>query len=298
MKLHRLLRSSGQGSRRGKESCNASPEKQEEAAKGVQKKDKGKPEHRKTTTVKTHRLRDALRRCWVARSGSTRIRVPATTERDNLPWGFTIDADEWRVVQGNFTGPVGQWYEPDDMDKPDVYGWRRVTAEGLTVGIMPVPPYRPEPPDGGNDETSSSSSSRRPQPPSYEWARLACLPTPVMVDDSWSSLHAAQREKGRLFETQAYLASRIAEIDTQVRAVMDAKLEWDPMTPQRYCAAQMAGVLDAAGLDDPRQRLCRELETGQRRDFSGYEWVADPDKVIVLRERISPLSLLSPRPGY
>jgi hypothetical protein len=238
MKFYRLLRSSSRGSRLGQESCNPGPEKQEEAVKDVQREDKGKKERKTAPTNRIHRLRAALRRCWVKRSGRTRILVPPTTERDCLPWGFTIDADEWRVVQGNFTGPVGQWYEPDDMDKPDVFVWRRATAEGGTVGIMPVPQYRPESPDG-NDE-----------------------------------------------------------IDMQVRAVMDAKLERDPMMPQRYCAAQMAGVLDAVGLVDPRHRLDHELETGQRRDLSGYEWVVDIDKLFVLRERISPLSLLSPPPGY
>lgn len=219
---------------------------------------------------------------WLEPSG--RICVPPTPYRPDGMLGMSIDRAEWELVQRNFPGPVGHWYEPDDPDKPDVFMYSH-TANGENRGLAPVPLHQPR-----HDGESNL--------PPYEWARLSSLPTPVAVDDSWSSLHAAQREKSRLLETQSYISSRIAEIDRKVKAVMDTKLERDPMLYHRYCGAQMTGALQAVGLPDHRTLIERAIETGRLQSTEGYEWLFELDKQFVLRERLSPLSLLSPPPAY
>jgi hypothetical protein len=114
----------------------------------------------------------------------------------------------------------------------------------------------------------------------------------VVIDDAWPSLLAAQREKARLLDTQAYASSRIAEIDQKVRATMDAKQERDPDLRMRFVMAQVAGTLHAVGMSsEPRKR------TGWLVGPADVNWLCDLDKLFVLRERLSPLSLLSPPPA-
>ena len=64
----------------------------------------------------------------------------------------------------------------------------------------------------GHDDGSSDAKL-----PPYEWARLSSLQLPVTIDDEWSTLLAAQREKSRLLETQAYISDRISEIDKKIK---------------------------------------------------------------------------------
>jgi hypothetical protein len=218
---------------------------------------------------------------WLEPSG--RICVPPTPYRPDGMVGLSIDRAEWELVQRNFSGPVGHWYAPDDPDKPDVFMYSH-TVNGENRGLAPIPLYQHR-----QDETNL---------PPYEWARLSSLPTPVAVGDSWSSLHAAQREKSRLLETQAYISSRMAEIDRKVKAVMDTKLERDPKLPHRYCGAQMTGALHAVGLRDDRTRVCTALEAGRLQNTEPYAWIFELDKLFVLRKRLSPLSLLSSPPAY
>jgi hypothetical protein len=186
------------------------------------------------------------------------------------------------VQQHNFPGPVNRYYAPDDPHKPEVYVF---TIPNGNHGLAPIPQYQHRYDDGHN-------------PPPYEWARLSSLPTPVVVDDSWSSLHAAQREKSRLLETQFYLSSRIAEIDRKVRAVMDTKQERDPDLPDRYMGAQVSGALRAVGLPDHGGRIIRDIQAGRPVDRSEVEWLCDVHKLFEFRERLSPVSLLSPPPAY
>ncbi len=276
MKLGRLLHGSGLGPRRVYDSNKIGPEKKKE-----------KKVHQHTVVDRICRFwRDVLP--WVELGGN-RICVPPTTEGQDGMRGLTIDADEWRVVQGNFAGPVGQWYASDDANKPEVFIWSGITAAGDNHELSAVPQYQHQNDD--DDETSGFL-------PPYEWARLACLPTPVAIDDSWSSLLAAQREKSRLLETQSYISSRIADIDAQVRAAMDAKRERDPNVHQRYCGAQMTGALHSVGLPDLRTAVYLAVQSGRLHSDDEYEWLFDLDKVFLLRERLSPLSLLSPPPAY
>ena len=90
-------------------------------------------------------------------------------------------------MQANFAGPVGQWYAPDDSDKPDAF-IISTSAAGESLAVHTVPMY-----EDRQDEDSL---------PPYEWARLSNLPSPVVIGDSWPSLLAAQREKSRLLDTQ------------------------------------------------------------------------------------------------
>jgi hypothetical protein len=202
---------------------------------------------------------------------------PATNQPDSLA-GLWIDRDEWQIVQRNFPGPVGQYYSPDDPDKPEAYMF---TVPGESRGLAPIPHYQ------------HRSDDDRSLPP-YEWARLSALPTPVVIDDSWSSLLAAQREKSRLLEMSSYAASRIAEIDREVRAVMDAKQERDPDLHRRFVAAQEAGALHAAGIPDNLWRMLRDYEAGREVDPAELDWRRHLRKLFLLRERLSPLSLFPP----
>ena len=219
-----------------------------------------------------------------------RICVPPTPYRPDNMIGASIDRREWEVVQANFAGPVGQWYAPDDPDKPDAFTIS-TSAAGESLAVHTVPMY-----EDRQDEDSL---------PPYEWARLSNLPSPVVIGDSWPSLLAAQREKSRLLETQDHISFRIAEIDRKVKAVMDTKLERDPKLHSRHCSAQMAGALFSVGLLDIRGDIRRAVDAGKlqtdeqyERLLSQYGWLFELDKVFVLRERLSPLSLLSPPPSY
>ncbi|KAK4040969.1 hypothetical protein C8A01DRAFT_35025 [Parachaetomium inaequale] len=224
---------------------------------------------------------------WLEPHGS--ICIPPTTYRPDDLAGHSIDRSEWEVVQANFPGPLGRYYSPEDPEKPEVYMY---TVPGRFRGLAPIPQYSP-PGSGCNSNGGDSGASL----PSYEWARLSSLPSPVVVDDSWPSLFAAQREKSRLLETQSYLSSRIAEIDRKVRAVMDTKQERDPDLQMRFVRAQMSGALHAAGLPDNCGRIVRDVIAGRPVDMSEAGWLSDLDKLFVLRERLSGLSLLSPPPA-
>ncbi len=281
MKLGRLLHGSGLGSL-VHDSNKAGSEKKEEKEKKKEKKG-----HKHTAVYEIRRFWHAMFP-WTELAGD-RIRVPSTTEGDDGFRGRTIGADEWRVVQGNFAGPVGQWYAPDDANKPEVYMWTGITAAGDNHVLTAIPQYQHQ--SHEHDETGGLL-------PPYEWARLACLPTPVVIDDSWPSLLAAQREKSRLLETQSFISSRIADIDAQVKAVMDAKRERDPTVHQRYCGAQITGALYSVGLPDLRVAVHLAVQSGQLRNYDEYQWLFDLDKVFLLRERLSPVSLLSPPPAW
>ncbi|KAK4154941.1 hypothetical protein C8A00DRAFT_32298 [Chaetomidium leptoderma] len=214
---------------------------------------------------------------------TSKICVPPTPYRPDVLNGRSIDPGEWEVVQRNFPGPVGRYYSPDDPEKPEVYMF---TVPGESRGLAPVPQYQHRHP-GDRDSL-----------PPYEWARLASLPTPVVVDDSWASLFAAQREKSRLLETRAYISDRIAEIDRKVRAVMDTKQARDPDLQMRFVIAQATGAIHAVGLPNNSHRLLGDLQAGRPVDSSELDWMCDLDKLFVLRERLSPLSLLSPPPAW
>lgn len=121
--------------------------------------------------------------------------------------GWSIDRHEWELVERwHFPGPLGHYYAPDGPDTPDVF------APGA------VPQYR-----GGHGDDDDDDDDALPPP--YEWARLSSLPLPVRIDESWSSLFAAQREKSRLLDTERYIAGRIREMDNRIQTVMDEKLE-------------------------------------------------------------------------
>lgn len=115
---------------------------------------------------------------------------------------------------------------------------------------------------------------------------------PVVIDDGWPSLLAAQREKARLLDTESYISSRIADIDQKVRAIMDAKQERDPDLQMRFVMAQVAGTLHAVGMSSNPSK-----QTGWLVDPADVNWLYDLDKLFVLRDRLSPLSLLSPPPA-
>jgi hypothetical protein len=73
---------------------------------------------------------------------------------------------------------------------------------------------------------------------------------------------------------------------------MDAKQERDPDLQMQFVMAQVAGTLHAVGMSsNPRK------QTGWLVDPADVNWLCDLDKLFVLRERVSPLSLLSPPPA-
>jgi hypothetical protein len=191
---------------------------------------------------------------WLEPPGS--ICIPPTPYRPDCLAGRSIDRDEWEVVQGNFPGPLNRYYTPEDPTKPEAYMYM---VQGENRGLAPIPQYQLRY-DGDNL-------------PPYKWARLSNLPTPVVVDDSWSSLLAAQREKARLLETQAYVSSRIAEIDRKVGAVMDTKQKRDPDLQMRFVQAQMAGALHAAGLPDNATQIYMEVWAGRPADPAELDWL-------------------------
>jgi hypothetical protein len=108
--------------------------------------------------------------------------------------------------------------------------------------------------------------------PPYEWARLSSFPTPVVVDDAWPSLFAAQREKSRL-ETQASISLRIDEIDRKVRAVMDTKQQRNHDLQRRYVAAQTTGAIHDAGLPDSEHQISRDVEARRPVNVAEIEWM-------------------------
>ncbi len=77
---------------------------------------------------------------------------------------------------------------------------------------------------------------------------------------------------------------------------------------QNYCSAQMVGTLFSMGLLDIRGDIQRAVKAGKLQTveqygwlwsqygwlWSQYGWLYELDNVSVLRERLSPLSLLSP----
>ncbi|KAH6627940.1 hypothetical protein F5144DRAFT_549328 [Chaetomium tenue] len=163
-----------------------------------------------------------------------RICVPPTEYQPDRFAGYSVDRREWEVVQGNFSGPLNQYYAPDDPDKPEVYMYM---VPGETQGLAPVP--------------------------------------------------------------------QITEIDRKVKAIMDAKQERDPDLQMRFTMAQMGGALHAAGLSAipyidgqgiSATHTDGQVQISRRTEPAEDEWLCDLDKVFVLRERLSPLSLLSPPP--
>ncbi|KAK4042359.1 hypothetical protein C8A01DRAFT_33565 [Parachaetomium inaequale] len=216
---------------------------------------------------------------WLEPAGS--ICIPPTPYRPDCLTGRSIDRNEWEVVQGNFPGPLNRYYTPDDPAKPEAYMYM---AHDESQRLVPIPQYQQRYDDDNL--------------PPYKWARLSNLPTPVVVDDSWPSLLAAQREKARLLETQSYVSSRIAEIDRKVGAVMDTKQKRDPDLQIRFVQAQMQGALFAVGLSDDARRTYEDVRAGRPVDPAEVGWLCELDKLFVLRERLSSLSLLSPPPAY
>jgi hypothetical protein len=79
---------------------------------------------------------------------------------------------------------------------------------------------------------------------------------------------------------------------------MDTKQERDPDLSNRYVGAQISGALRAVGLPDNGGRIIRDVQAGRPVDRSEVEWLWDLYKLFVWRERLSPVSLLSPPPAY
>lgn len=237
-------------------------------------------------STKTHEKgywRHRLRHCWKRLTASKPTNklvyvktVPGHPRVDAVANGW-IDRRDWETAQANFPGPLGQYYEPNDPNKPEVYMWSDLETPS---GLIQIPAYQ------------HRSDDDRNLPP-YEWARLCNLPTPITVDDSWASLLAAQREKSRLIETQSYIASRSAEIDRRIKAVMDTKVEQHPHVARHFISAQVVGTLLSVGLDDQLIPLLNALQAGHPPvDDAELHWRLDVEKQFVLRESLSPLSFL------
>ena len=62
--------------------------------------------------------------------------------------------------------------------------------------------------------------------------------------------------------------------------------------------AQFAGAIHAAGLTDSRWQITDDVYAGRPVDMSGAEWACELTKHYLLRERLSPVSLLSPPPAW
>ncbi|KAK4205358.1 hypothetical protein QBC40DRAFT_271573 [Triangularia verruculosa] len=203
---------------------------------------------------------------------------------------------EWRLVaRHHFGEELGQYYhdpESNPEEKPEVYttlGNGDLPERGNWT-VCNVPRYQHR----YNDN----------HPPPYDWVQASQLPLPVEIDESWSSLHAAQRELNRLRHVDAYVSNRLKYLNRELQETMDKKLKEDTWLDSRYVWAQRRGMLHAVGLGDVEQSEehvdwerhgCR----GPPPDGAeGTDWVFDVDKSIIVRERLSGVGLFSPRYGH
>ncbi|KAK4186700.1 hypothetical protein QBC35DRAFT_256176 [Podospora australis] len=197
-------------------------------------------------------------------SGTREVIIQRRPE-DGGPKRLVITAEEWNMVERyNFQGPVGFYYNPDDPEKPEAY-----TAIGDRDGGL----YFQQPDRFQGDEDQDS-------PPAYEWARVASLPTPVVVKSTWPSLFAAQCEMSQLLETQKYINTRLKELDTSVRTVLQHVNQRSPHFMDQYILAQVVGTTFAAGIceengPDDEQSVATE-------DADNYK--SDLVKICSLRE--------------
>ncbi|KAM7195158.1 hypothetical protein V8F33_006832 [Rhypophila sp. PSN 637] len=219
---------------------------------------------------------------WSSRSESSTIEVDISRIRQDMRvevFGllpdpiFRVDANEWAIVQQNFPAPLGYHFDPDDPDKTEAYGVAFDQGEG-TLRVRVVPQY---------DYSANESTN----PPTYRWATISALPRPVEIDSSWACLFAAQRELSNLFEIHEYISSRITEIKARVASVIRAKKMETPMLETSYILAQGYIPLEAVlGLtqDNWMEKGCYS------------EVMDDMCKIALLRELISPVSLLAMDP--